>query len=86
MARYIDIECNEVAEALPRCAFKSRRDIQDFLDNIPTVDVAEVRHGHWKHNIDGRWECSNCGAHENLHTAILGRYCWCCGARLDLEE
>lgn len=42
MARYVDIECDAVTEVLPRRAFKTRQDIQDFLDNIPTVDVAPV--------------------------------------------
>lgn len=47
MARYVDIECDAVTEVLPRRAFKTRQDIQDFLDNIPTADVAPVVHGKW---------------------------------------
>ena len=42
MARYVDIECDAVTEVLPRRAFKTRQDIQDFLDNIPTADVVPV--------------------------------------------
>ena len=42
MARYVDIECDAVTEVLPRRAFKTRQDIQDFLDNIPTADVTPV--------------------------------------------
>ena len=42
MARYVDIECDAVTEVLPRRAFKTRQDIQDFLDNIPAADVAPV--------------------------------------------
>lgn len=45
MARYVDIECDAVTEVLPRRAFKTRQDIQDFLDNIPTADVAPVVRG-----------------------------------------
>ena len=56
------------------------------LDTLPVVDVTSVVHGYWKRTIDGRWECSNCGAHENPHTAIKGHYCWQCGAKMDLEE
>ena len=56
------------------------------LDNIPTADVTPVVHGYWKRTIHGRWECSNCRAPENPHTAIKGCYCWRCGAKLDLEE
>lgn len=47
MARYVDIECDAVTEVLPRCAFKTRQDIQDFLDNIPTADVSPMIHGKW---------------------------------------
>ena len=42
MARYVDIECDAVREVLPRRAFKTRQDIQDFLDDIPTVDAVPV--------------------------------------------
>lgn len=42
MARYVDIECDAVTEVLPRRAFKTRQDIQDFLDDIPTADVVPV--------------------------------------------
>ena len=87
MARYVDIECDAVTEVLPRRAFKTRQDIQDFLDNIPTVDVTPVQHGRWieKTVPEGcrYFECSNCGAHENRHTAIKGYYCWRCGAKMD---
>ena len=41
MTRYVNIECDAVTEILPRRAFKTRQDIQDFLDNIPTADVKE---------------------------------------------
>lgn len=55
MARYVDIECDAVTEVLPRRAFKTRQDIQDFLDNIPTADVAPVKRGRWlyKHRHRG---------------------------------
>lgn len=42
MARYVDIECDAVTEVLSRRAFKTRQDIQDFLDNIPTANVVSV--------------------------------------------
>lgn len=61
-------------------------EIIDALENIPAADVAPVAHGHWieKKSAVGRYfECSNCGAHENKHTAIKGRFCWGCGAKMD---
>lgn len=40
--RFVDIESNAVTEVIGRRAFRSRADIQEFLDNIPTVEVIEV--------------------------------------------
>lgn len=57
------------------------------IKNAPVADVAPVMHGRWieKTAPDGHryFECSKCGAHENKHTAIKGRYCWGCGAKMD---
>lgn len=60
--------------------------IRHAVNNTPAADVAPVVHGHWieKKSAVGRYfECSNCGAHENKHTAIKGYYCWRCGAKMD---
>ena len=64
----------------------SHTNIRTILQSVPAVDVAPVVHGCWKRTIDGHWECSNCGAHENSHTAIKGYYCWRCGTKMDLEN
>ena len=90
MARYVDIECDAVTEVLPRRAFKTKQDIQDFLDNIPTVDVTPVRHGRWierkehfyfqngcKERIN--FYCSECDVPNNSPTD----YCPVCGAKMD---
>ena len=57
------------------------------IESLPADDVAPVVHGRWIEKMapyGGRYfECSNCGAHENIHTAIKGYYCWRCGARMD---
>lgn len=58
----------------------------EHLYELPTADVTPVVHGYWieKKSAAGRYfECSNCGAHENKHTAIKGYYCWRCGAKMD---
>ena len=54
----------------------------------PTItDVAPVVHGRWiEKSAPARkiyFECSQCGAQENKHTAIKGYYCWRCGAKMD---
>lgn len=57
------------------------------LASVPAADVVSVVHGRWieKTVPEGcrYFECSNCGAHENRHTAIKGYYCWRCGAKMD---
>ena len=57
------------------------------IEKIPAADVVPVVHGRWieKTVPEGcrYFECSNCGAHENRHTAIKGYYCWRCGAKMD---
>ena len=67
-----------------------RRGYDDCVEAIlkaPAADVAPVVHGRWieKTVPEGcrYFECSNCGAHENRHTAIKGYYCWRCGAKMD---
>lgn len=90
MARYVDIECDAVTEVLPRRAFKTRQDIQDFLDNILTVDVTPVRHGRWVDRIVDeneviqpwmkRYYCSECleGGNQSWF-----KFCPNCGAKMD---
>ena len=64
--------------------------MEDIMSDIPTADVAPVVHGRWilRKEPDGRlcFGCSNCGKSENKHTAIKGKYCWSCGAKMDLED
>lgn len=40
--RFVDIDCKAVTEVIGRRAFRTREDIRDFLDNIPTADVVEI--------------------------------------------
>jgi hypothetical protein len=55
------------------------------LDNVPTADVAPVRHGHWV-VIDAeeprRYGCSEC-KRLSWH---MENYCGNCGARMDGES
>lgn len=92
MARYVDIECDAVTEVLPRRAFKTRQDIQDFLDNIPTADVTPVRHGRWIwHEEEFEYECSACHCRFDYnhtfeifdHGFQYANYCSNCGAKMN---
>lgn len=81
MARYVDIECDAVTEILPRRAFKTRDDIQDFLNNIPTADVKENLHASWiKVEVVA---CSRCLKAFEKSGLYARNYCPNCGAEMD---
>lgn len=64
--------------------------VTEMIQDAPAADVAPVQHGRWIEKtapaVHKYYECSKCGAHENKHTAIKGRYCWRCGAKMDGAE
>ncbi len=100
MARYIDAEKFakriELSPAFENAAFAGdllQRVVLDLLDNAPTADVVEVKHGYWieKEEIYGDvyYTCSNCN---NDWTTIDGTpqenfmtYCPNCGAKMDSQ-
>ena len=101
MAEYIDREAavkavKDYAHMVIDKGRKSLDTVDDTLnivariEKIPAADVVPVVHGRWieKTVPEGcrYFECSNCGAHENRHTAIKGYYCWRCGAKMDGGE
>ena len=96
MSRYVDIECDSVTEILNRRAFKSREDIQDFLDSIPTVDVEPIKHGYWieSFHLIPQYKCSECDGYINgelyydyiNETMHYPKYCEHCGAKMDAEN
>ena len=71
---------------------RQRRDwytpwIVETLKDLPSADVAPVRHGHWiKISPAGIYECSECG--KNVMTSDIEAYEYChgCGARMDGER
>lgn len=83
MAEYIDREAALMKLMQDGCSAKNLQSVSD----IPAADVELVKHGRWIEKMtpygSRYFECSNCGAHENKHTAIKGRYCWGCGAKMD---
>ena len=56
----------------------------DVVDDLPTADVQEVRHGYWKERMStlSSVKCSECGNSHEYDTT----YCPNCGARMDGEE
>ena len=67
--------------------------ISNFINYLPTADVAEVKHGkwvepHWRNSVSCA-NCSICGA-EAYHYDFHGvqktyRYCPNCGAKMGAE-
>ena len=65
--------------------------IIDGIYEIPSADVAPVRHGRWIEHyksdapptLKERWICSWCG---NVQTYGATGYCPNCGARMDGEQ
>lgn len=66
--------------------------IEDWLSDIPSADVAPVRHGRWIWADDGYLRCSNCHQKAPVMTqyqdepmTIATAYCPNYGCRMDLE-
>ena len=74
-----------IAEAENRMIF----DILDGLENEPTADVVEVRHGKWvtRHSDVSYWcECSACGhtpPRNSWRQEYHSDFCPNCGAKMD---
>jgi len=93
MARYIDAdklksEFNTGFGGVSHAVIANR-----IIDSIPTADVAEVKHGEWKHKratIDGEhyFCCSECGREVSVNIydnpSVTRFYPYChCGAKMD---
>lgn len=58
--RLIDADCVELVETIGRRTFKTKNDIQDWLNNAPTVDAVQVvRCKDCKHFSYEDMECKN---------------------------
>ena len=51
--------------------------IENYVDDMPTVDAEPIRHGHWIVDEDGNIKCSECG-----HNGVGDNYCERCGAKM----
>lgn len=84
MARYIDADKTKDVfhHKTGGCMFDS------FLDDIPTADVAEVKHGYLKEYISCggyHYDCSVCdyGFVTKERVITVPNYCPNCGAKMD---
>ena len=58
------------------------------IRQMPTADVAEVKHGEWIDKGWGIYECSECGYQEDFTGRIdrKHKYCPNCGAKMNGKE
>lgn len=56
--------------------------VLNAIDETPTADVQEVKHGHFYEFDDGKQHCSSCGAYKIGYK----RFCSYCGARMDGDK
>lgn len=57
-------------------------EIADMIDDAPTIEAEQVRHGKWSRTHTGCCKCSICGQYE-LYARC---YCPYCGAKMDGGE
>lgn len=61
--------------------------VLEYVENLPTADVAPVVHGRWMHEeTEGGfhvWRCSRCGRGMNDNPEGMDFYCYHCGAKMD---
>lgn len=99
MARYIDADefekaYNAMLEFSKKFCGLIKPNILDLLNQAPTADVQEVKHGKWlkpsNSPIDNRqWICSECkGLIETAYHCehCYYNYCANCGARMDSDS
>ena len=90
MARYIDAEKIRITaqtETENGEVLVSLADVRRAIEQTPTADVVEVRHGEWikdeKSKFEHRYYCSACNFY--LFGAPT-KYCEECGAKMDGER
>ena len=107
MPRYIDadklyrsIKTETNPYGKPTLDYNSGLKVLDIIDNQPTADVQEVRHGHWIEDKEtGCLICSECGRFTDeiigdmieqdgkiIHRSMNPFYCSKCGAKMDGKE
>lgn len=58
-------------------------DLEDFLEEVPTADVVEVKHGEWIYDQWCEFKCSICGHWSQTEPRGKEKYCPNCGAKMD---
>jgi hypothetical protein len=90
MSRYIDADklckgLTEMAKYQEPYKQSTILGVVSTIENTPTADVVEVRHGTWYHGTENGVvyaKCSACGRKMN-YSCYGYAYCALCGARMD---
>lgn len=87
------IDWDEVLEWLHRQKetmeqWSMRIAIENYVDEMPTIEAEPIRHGHWIKEPDYDYQCSECGAYVGGgDIPKVFRYCPNCGSRMcEVEE
>lgn len=82
------IDADEMKDELKDMDFVlTKHNLEDWIDEQPTVDAEPVRHGKWV-NKNWNWYCSECdkpGYKGHIPAEPDLDYCPNCGAKMDLE-
>lgn len=72
-----------------KCDYCGTADYIYMIEDMPTADVAPVRHGQWEWDTEDIYRCSNCAEKSHVKE-VMGRpawgYCPSCGAKMDEKE
>lgn len=95
IARYVD-EMSKHFSTKDNEYYDALMDAEDAIDDLPSADVAPVRHGRWIETSYDEYTCSVCGKNvsdeifyaigpEDRESASMGvaNYCPNCGAKMD---
>ena len=67
----------------------SSEEVEQAIEDAPTVDAVEVVHGRWEWITEDIYGCTNCGARNHVKE-VMGQpdynYCPNCGAKMDEER
>ena len=88
MSRYVDIEPYEKDDYVLRKDIATFCGVElktKFIQDMPTADVAEVKHGRWN-ELPYSYECSVCGIIRPKEMTGKWNYCPNCGSKVDEAE
>lgn len=80
--RVLDTPSNSPAYPRYLAQLQERTNLKHKIYDMPTADVAPVRHGRWIDKGSLSCRCSECGCKSTEESP----YCHTCGAKMDKED